>query len=76
MVCSSVNLLFFMSVILHGDGLHKLYVGTVSGGGGHKLANPPRHTKDPSQRLAFLPHTAPLQHQPLARFKQKFGGVS
>jgi hypothetical protein len=32
MICSSVNLLFFMSVILHGDGLHKLYVGTASGG--------------------------------------------
>ena len=32
MICSSVNLLFFMSVILHGDGLHKLYVGTAVGG--------------------------------------------
>jgi hypothetical protein len=32
MICSSVNLLFFMPVILHGDGLHKLYVGTVERG--------------------------------------------
>jgi hypothetical protein len=32
MICSSVNLLFFMPVILHGDGLHKHYVGTAGRG--------------------------------------------
>ena len=29
MICSSVNLLFFMPVNLHGDGLHKPYAGAV-----------------------------------------------
>jgi hypothetical protein len=29
MICSSVNLLFFMPVNLHGDGLHKPYAGSV-----------------------------------------------
>jgi acyl dehydratase len=32
MICSSVNLLFFMSVILLVDGLHELYAGTAGGG--------------------------------------------
>jgi hypothetical protein len=32
MICSSVNLLFFMSVILLVDGLHEFYVGTAGGG--------------------------------------------
>jgi hypothetical protein len=30
MICSSVNLLFFMSVILHVDGLPGIYDGTAS----------------------------------------------
>lgn len=32
MICSSVNLLFFMPVIPHDDGLHKHYVGTAGRG--------------------------------------------
>ncbi|WP_269633244.1 hypothetical protein, partial [Pelomonas sp. BJYL3] len=32
MICSSVNLLFFMSVILLVDGLHYLYAGTAGRG--------------------------------------------
>jgi hypothetical protein len=32
MICSSLNLLFFMPVILHGDGLHKHDVGTAGRG--------------------------------------------
>jgi hypothetical protein len=32
MICSSVNLLFFMSVILLKDGLHDLYLGTAGRG--------------------------------------------
>jgi hypothetical protein len=32
MICSSINLLFFMPVILHGDGLHKHYIGTAGRG--------------------------------------------
>ena len=32
MICSSVNLLFFMPIILHFDGLHKLYAGTAGAG--------------------------------------------
>ena len=32
MICSSVNLLFFMPIILHGDGLHKHYVGMAGRG--------------------------------------------
>ena len=31
MICSSLNLLFFMSVILPKDGLHYLYIGTAGG---------------------------------------------
>ena len=31
MISLSVYLLFFMSFILHGDGLHKLYAGTSGG---------------------------------------------
>lgn len=31
MICSSVNLLFLMSVILQVDGLHCLYAGTADG---------------------------------------------
>jgi hypothetical protein len=32
MICSSLNLLFFMSVILLKDGLHDLYAGTAGRG--------------------------------------------
>jgi hypothetical protein len=38
MICSSVNLLFFMSVILLVDGLHELYAGTAGGGQVRRLA--------------------------------------
>ena len=31
MICSSLNLLFFMSAILPKDGLHELHVGTADG---------------------------------------------
>ena len=32
MICSSVNRLVFMSIILHVDGLHFVQLGTASGG--------------------------------------------